>query len=183
MASHASARRYARSLFDVVSRAGDPDATLAELRAIVGVVTGHAELRRALESPGVPLGAKLTVMREVIALQPISKVVARLMTLIVENDDINELDFIVEAYEQRVMELHQVARADVTSAVPLSPERTRELEEAFTAVTGKRVIVSTRVDPSIIGGIVARIGSRVYDGSVVRHLERVRERLVAEQIL
>ena len=95
-------------------------------------------------------------MREVLALQPVSKVVARLMTLIVENDDVNELDHVLEAYEQRVMEFHQVVRAEVTSAVPLSAERERGLEQAFAGATGKRVVLSTRVDPSIIGGIVAR---------------------------
>lgn len=183
MASHASARRYARSLFDVLSRAGDPDAALTELQELTALVNGNPDLRRALESPGVPLGAKLTVMREVLALAPVSKVVSRLMALIVENDDVNELDHVLAAYEQRVMEFHQVVRAEVTSAVPLTAERERGLEQAFAGATGKRVVLSTRVDPSIIGGIVARIGSRVYDGSVVRHLERVRERLVADQIL
>lgn len=183
MASHASARRYARSLFDVLSRAGDPDAALSELQALAAIVNGHPDLRRALESPGVPLGAKLTVMREILALQPVSKVVGRLMTLIVENDDVNELDHIVEAYEQRVMDLHQVVRAEVTSAAALTEAQARGLEEAFARLTGKRVVLSTRVDPAIIGGVVARLGSRVYDGSVARHLERVRERLVVEQML
>jgi F-type H+-transporting ATPase subunit delta len=184
MASRASARRYARALFDVVSKSGDVDQTLAELKAIGGAITGHAELERALTSPGVPLGAKQNVMRELLALQPGSKVVARLMTLIVENDDVNELAVIVEEFEQRVLELHQVVKAEITSAVPLAADKLQAIEASLAAASGSRVVMTQKVDPAILGGVVARVGSRVYDGSIARHLARIRARLVAgEQLL
>ncbi len=89
----------------------------------------------------------------------------------------DELDEIVSAFEQRIMDFHQVVRAEVTAAAPLAPERAQALEEAFKRITGKRVLLEVRVDPAIIGGVVAKIGSRVYDGSIARQLERVRERL------
>src|SRR5687768_11317436 len=116
MASRASARRYARALFDVVAKSGSVDSALVELKALGAAFTGHPELRKALTSAGVPVGAKQSVMREVLALQPVSKVVARLLTLVVENDDIDEIDEIVEAFEQRVLDVHQVVRAEITSA-------------------------------------------------------------------
>jgi F-type H+-transporting ATPase subunit delta len=177
MASRASARRYARALFDVLVKAGDPDAAVRELQAMVAVLSEHPPLRKALTSAGVPLGAKLGVMRELLRLQPVSKVVGRLLLLVVEHDDVDEIDEIAAAFEQRVLEFHQVVRADVTAAEPLDAVRTQELERAFETITGKRVTVSVKVDPQIIGGVVAQIGSRVYDGSVARQLERVRERL------
>jgi F-type H+-transporting ATPase subunit delta len=183
MASRASARRYARALFDVVSKSGDVDAALAELKALGGAISGHADLTRALTSPGVPLGVKQNVMREVLALQPVSKVVARLITLIVENDDIDEIDAIVEAFEQRVLELHQVVRAEITSAVPLSTEKVQAIEASLAAAGGVRVVVTSRVDPAILGGVVAKVGSRVYDGSIARHLARIRARLVSGESL
>ena len=136
MASRASARRYARALFDVASKTGNVDATLAELKAFGAAITGHADLERALTSPGVPLGAKQSVMRELLALQPISKLVARLLTLVVENDDINEIEQIVEAFEQRVNDFHQVVRAELTSAVPLPPDRVEAIAASLTAVAG-----------------------------------------------
>ena len=179
MASRASARRYARALFDVVSKSGDVDATLVELKGLGGAISGHADLRRALTSPGVPLGAKQTVMREVLALQPVSKVVARLLTLIVENDDIDEIEQVVEAFEQRVLDLHQVVRAEITSAVPLSADKLQSIEAALATASGARVVITPRVDPTILGGIVAKVGSRVYDGSISRHLARIRARLVS----
>ena len=179
MASRASARRYARALFDVVSKSGDVDAALAELRSLGAAFTGNPDLRRALTSPGVPLGAKQNVMRDVLALQPVSKVIARLLLLIVENDDVDEIDEIVEAFEQRVLELHHVVRADITSAVPLSDDKLRAIEASLADASGARVVITPRVDPAILGGIVAKVGSRVYDGSVARHLARIRTRLVS----
>ncbi|MEO5823591.1 MAG: ATP synthase F1 subunit delta [Vicinamibacteraceae bacterium] len=183
MASRASARRYARALFDVVSKSGDVDAALVELKALGSAISGHDDLRRALTSPGVPLGAKQTVMREVLALQPVSKVVARLITLIVENDDIDEIEQIVEAFEQRVLDLHQVVRAEITSAVPLSDDKLRAIEASLADASGARVVITPRVDPAILGGVVAKVGSRVYDGSVARHLARIRTRLVSGDTL
>ena len=179
MASRASARRYARALFDVMSKSGDVDAALVELKALGGAISSHADLRRALTSPGVPLGAKQNVMRDVLALQPVSKIVARLLTLIVENDDIDEIEQIVEAFEQRVLDLHHVVRADITSAVPLPDDKVRAIEASLAEASGARVVITPRVDPAILGGVVAKVGSRVYDGSVARHLARIRARLVS----
>jgi F-type H+-transporting ATPase subunit delta len=179
MASRASARRYARALFDVVSKSGDVDAALAELKALGAAISGHADLTRALTSPGVPLGVKQNVMRELLALQPVSKVVARLVTLIVENDDVDEIDAIVEAFELRVLELHQVVRAEITSAVALPAEKVQAIEASLAAASGVRVVVTPKVDPAILGGVVAKVGSRVYDGSIARHLARIRARLVS----
>ena len=179
MASRASARRYARALFDVVTKSGNVDSALAELKALGAVFTGHPDLRRALTSPGVPVGTKQNVMRDVLALQPVSKVVARLLTLIVENDDIDEIDEIVEAFEQRVLDLHQVVRAEITSAVPLTADKVQAIEASLATASGARVVITPRVDPAILGGIVAKVGSRVYDGSIARHLARIRARLVS----
>ena len=179
MASLASARRYARALFDVASKSGDVDATLAELKGFGDAIGGHADLRRALTSPGVPLGAKQKIMSDLVALQPVSRLVARLMALIVENDDVNELSRIVDAYEQRVMDFHHVLRAEITSAVPLAADKVQAIEAALGAASGARVVVTPAVDPAILGGVVAKVGSRVYDGSVARHLARIRARLVS----
>ena len=183
MASRASARRYARALFEVVSKGGDVDAALAELKGLGAAITGHDALRRALTSPGVPLGAKQNVMRDLLALQPVSRIVARLLTLIVENDDVDEIDEIVEAFEQRVLELHQVVRAEITSAVPLPADKLQAIEASLAAAAGSRVVITPKVDPAILGGVVAKVGSRVYDGSIARHLARIRARLVSGESL
>jgi F-type H+-transporting ATPase subunit delta len=76
------------------------------------------------------------------------------------------------------MDHQKVVRAMVTSAVPLAAARVKKLEQELAGLTGRRVVMSAGVDPSIVGGVVARIGSTVWDGSVRRQLEKIRERLV-----
>jgi F-type H+-transporting ATPase subunit delta len=70
-------------------------------------------------------------------------------------------------------------RAEVTTAVPLSQDRAAQLEKRLAEMTGRRVTMTAKVDPSLIGGVVTRIGSTVYDGSVTTQLQKVKERLVA----
>jgi len=80
----------------------------------------------------------------------------------------------------RVMDVGQAVTADVVTAVPLSEQGQSQLAVALGKVTGRTVTVNARVDPAIVGGVVARVGSLVFDGSVVRQLERLRERLLAD---
>jgi F-type H+-transporting ATPase subunit delta len=75
------------------------------------------------------------------------------------------------------MEYQQVVRAEVVSAMPLPEAQAKQLQDKLARLTGRQVTMTTRVDPSIIGGVVARVGSTVYDGSVVTQLQRMRDRL------
>ena len=86
---------------------------------------------------------------------------------------------VAEAFETAVDERLGFLRAKVTSATPLSEAHRRETEQALSEVTGKRVRADFDVDPSLIGGVVARIGSTIYDGSVRSQLETLRQRLVS----
>ena len=181
MASRALARRYARALFDVVVRSGDPAVTLQELQAQARVLENHPELRKAFVSVGVPLAVKMNVMRELIALQSISPVVSRLLLLLVENDDVDAIPEVATDFERRVMDLHHVVRVEVTTAVPLDAEREQALRQALSQATGLDVRLDAQIDPRIVGGVVAKVGSRVFDGSVTRHLQRMRDRLVRGQ--
>ncbi len=183
MASRASARRYARALFDVTTKSGDPSAALTELKGFATLVDSHADLRKALLSVGLPMTVKMGVVRDLLALQPVSPIIARLLLLIVEHDDVDELDEVAADFERRVMDFHHVVRAEVTTATPLDAGRAEALRAALSTVTGRDVRMDTRTDPSILGGIVAKVGSRVFDGSVTRHLERLRTRLRAGQSL
>ena len=83
------------------------------------------------------------------------------------------------AYEARLMENAQVVRAQLTTAVVIPQDRIAALQQGLARATGREVQLETSVDPSIIGGAVARIGSTVYDGSVTTQLQKVKERLTA----
>jgi len=86
---------------------------------------------------------------------------------------------LVEAFRQRLMDLRNIVRAQVTTAEPLAADRLAAIQGSLAAATGRTVDISSRVDPSIVGGIIARVGSTVYDASVTSHLQRIRRRLDA----
>ena len=120
-----------------------------------------------------------TIVAELLKLQPLAGPLGRILTLLAERDQLALVPLIAEAYQQRLLDFSSVVRAEVTTAVALPPDRAAALEQSLSAATGKRVVVTTQVDPSIIGGVVAKIGSRVYNGSVANHLTRVKAQLVA----
>ena len=82
------------------------------------------------------------------------------------------------AYRTRLLDRKNIVSAEITTAVPLTPETADRVGRALGQASGKQVLVSTRVDPAIIGGVVARVGSTVYDGSVTTQLARMRQKLV-----
>ena len=86
------------------------------------------------------------------------------------------LDFVLALLEE---DPSQVVRAEITSAVPLSDDKLLAIEASLADASGARVVITPHVDPSILGGVVAKVGSRVYDGSIARHLARIRARLVS----
>jgi F-type H+-transporting ATPase subunit delta len=106
--------------------------------------------------------------------------VAKLLVLLADRDRLGLLPDLLDVYRERLMDYRQVVRAEVTTAVPLSQDRAAQLEQRLAELTGRRVTMTAKVDPSLIGGIVTRIGSTVYDGSVATHLETMKQRLMEQ---
>jgi F-type H+-transporting ATPase subunit delta len=175
--SSASAVRYARALFDVALKESDPSRIEQELSSIVALVTGHAELRNALESPGVPPVAKKSVVEALVSRGQFTPPVGKLLVMLAERDRLTLLEPVLEAFRTRLRELHRVLEAEVTTAIPLEPEQQAALQQRLGAATTRQVTLTTKVDPSLIGGIVARIGSTVYDGSLATQLAKLKGRL------
>ena len=178
MSKQASAGRYAKALLDVAIKEADPVKAEPELAAFVTLYDSNADLRKALTNPAVPVQAKRAVIEQLSArLQP-SKPVAKLLLLLAERDRLDLLPDLMTAYRDRLMDYQQVVRAEVVSAMPLPDAQAKQLQEKLARVTGRTVTMSTRVDSALIGGIVARVGSTVYDGSVATQLQRMKDRLV-----
>ncbi len=109
-------------------------------------------------------------------LQPTTPV-GKLVLLLASRGRLALLPDLLDVYRERLMEHRNVLRAEVTTAAPLSPERAAQLQQRLANATGRIVTMTTKVDASIIGGVVTRIGSTVYDGSVATRLAKVRDRL------
>lgn len=178
MTSKAAALRYARALFDVALKEGSSLERLeTELAAFVDLFTQHELLGRVLLNPAVPAPRKRAAVAELTATLAVAPVLSKLLVLIAERDRLILLPDVLSSYRDRLLDYQRVVRAEVITATPLSDGHAEAIAGRLAQVTGRRVIVASRVDPSIIGGIIARIGGTVYDASVTRQLERIRVRL------
>ena len=177
MSMRASAARYARALLDVAIKESDPERAEQELATFVDLVRQHPDLERALANPVVSAGDKHAIVEQILArLQPTAPT-GKLLLLLAARGRLALLPELLDVYRERLMEHRNVVRAEVTTAVPLPPERAAQLQQRLAAMTGRVVTMTTTVDASIIGGVVTRIGSTVYDGSVARQLAKVKDRL------
>jgi len=174
------ARRYAAALFDVARKAGAEKRVGEELAAFAAVVAGHADLQRATENPAIPVTAKKALVTALLdASGDVTVELKRTLLLLAERDRLGALPEIASSYRDRLMSDGKITAAEVTTAVPLSAAHREALTAALRRAAGGQVTVTERVDPSIVGGVVARVGSVVYDGSVRHQLDRLRETLVA----
>jgi F-type H+-transporting ATPase subunit delta len=174
-----AANRYARALFDVAHKEQvDFDEVDRQLTAFSDVCTQNPMLDAALMNPAVPAPRKRAVVAELVKVLAMTPVVAKLLVLLAERDRLVLLPDLAAAYRDRVLEHQQVVRAVVTTAVPLASDRTAAIEQSLARLTGRKVTLSTRVDPALVGGLVARIGSTVYDASVSAQLKKMKQRLV-----
>ena len=174
------ASRYARALFDVAVVESDPRAIECELADFVALFDRHVPLRRALWNPAVPVVRKLAVVSEITERARYAAPLEKLLKLMAGRDHLALLQHVLNAYRRRLMDHLGIVQAQVTTAAPLPPERLTAVEQALARATGKQVRMTAVVDPSIVGGVVARVDSTVYDGSVTRQLEMIKEKLVGE---
>jgi len=136
-----------------------------------------SSLEKNPANPGVPATGKRAIAETLATRLNAASPVRKLLMLLAERDRLAIVPDLLDVYRERLMELQQVVRAEVTTATPLTADRTAQIQERLAKATGRHVNITTSVDPAIIGGMVARIGSTVYDGSVATQLLKIRESL------
>ncbi len=178
MTNRTAATRYARALLDVaVKEKADLDQVERELASIVNLFKEHPALAQALLNPVVPVPRKRAAMDALTTQASVLPMVAKLLGLLAERDRLVLLYDLLAAYRDRLLDYRNVVRAEITTTTALSPERAKAIEASLARATGRTVTLSMKVDPAIIGGMVTRIGSTIYDGSVTRQLQRMKEKL------
>ncbi len=177
MSMRASAARYARALLDVANKESDPERAEQELAAFVDLVRTNPDLERALANPVVSAADKRAIVQQILERLTPTTPVGKLLLLLASRGRLALLPDLLDVYRERLMEYRNVLSAEVTTAAPLSPERAEQLQQRLANATGRTITMTTKVDASIIGGVVTRIGGTVYDGSVATRLAKVRDRL------
>jgi F-type H+-transporting ATPase subunit delta len=178
MSLRTSANRYAKALFDVaLAEKNDLAQIDRDLQAVVAMMHESPGLASAAGRSGVTEAARKSLMEAVADKMGLAAPVTKLLVLLAESRKLNLVPDLALAYRERLLAHQNIVRAEVTSAAPLSPEKTKALADSLGKVTGKQVDLSVSVDPELLGGVVAKIGSTVYDGSVRTQLQRMRVEL------
>src|SRR5262249_40771859 len=170
--------RYARALFDVARQErADLERIEQELAAFVALFEQHPNLKKVLLNPAIPVARKRAAMLELTTRAASPPVVAKLLALLAERDRLILLPDLLASYRERLLDHQQIVRAEVTTAAPIAADQADAIAQRLASATGRKVSLKTSVDPTIIGGLVARVGSTGYDASITRQLEKMRQRL------
>ena len=172
-----AARRYAEAAFEVATRDGNVDAWRTELETAATIVADE-RVGRALANPSTPLETRAGVAQATFG-RIVSPKVMNLITLLLRRGRIEELPRLAAEFQRLDDQRQGVTRATATSASALTPDEVSALTERLEQAAGGRVALDTEVDPSLLGGLVVRLGDRLIDGSVRSRLERLRNQLVS----
>jgi F-type H+-transporting ATPase subunit delta len=145
-----------------------------ELYRFARVYAGSDDLRMALTDPALPAEERVAIVDDLLGRKALAATLA-LVTMVVTAGRIQDLPQIVDRFVEQAAQLRDHEVAEVRSAVPLTPQQERRLAEALSTATGKQVELKVVIDTSVMGGLVARVGDVVIDGSVRNRLDQIRK--------
>jgi F-type H+-transporting ATPase subunit delta len=173
------ATRYARALAEVVAATGDYRKVLEELQDFASVHRESPELKEVFASPAVEFPQKMQVLEAIGRRLGESPVTLNFLRVLLSNYRMPLLEEAVQAYRKIANDRLGIAQVTISSASDLSEAERESVAARFNKLTGKQVELEFRIDRELLGGILAQIGSTVYDGSVRGNLARIREQLMA----
>jgi F-type H+-transporting ATPase subunit delta len=177
--SRALPSKYARTLFEVVPDADRPRVA-DDLEAFASLVASHADLTATFANPAVPFDRKAAIASTIATQGGAHPTVVALLGLLGTHDQLGAIQPLARGFRQRLNTHLRIVDANVTTAVPLTGPQADALRQSLAEATGLQVRLTSATDPSLLGGVVAQIGSTVYDGSVLRQLARMRATLAHE---
>jgi F-type H+-transporting ATPase subunit delta len=177
--------RYARALVDAVMGAAggspsDPHRMATQLKEFDQLLQQSDELQILFATPAVPLLKKRAVLAAIVPKMDLEPLAHNFLGVLLQNERMPLLGDMIEAFEQLLNERLGVVVAQIVSARPLENAEKQELDRALRARTGKHVQMNFSLDRSLIGGVLAQVGSTIYDGSVRGQLERLRSELAGQ---
>jgi len=172
--------RYARAYAEVVVKNKlNPEKTVAEFQQMADVVNSSRELRNVLQNPAVSREQKLKLLDSIIRHIGATKMLRNFLAVLIDNRRIGNVGDLLEQFKQELDRRMGIAHAKVTSVRELSSAERKSLEKELAEITGKTVRATYSEDARLLGGVVVRVGSTVYDGSVLGRLQRMRAEIAA----
>lgn len=171
------AGRYARALADVIAETSEYRRSLDELAGFAAVYAESAELRNLFEAPAVALASKLRVLDTVAHRLGASLPVSNFLRVLVKNYRMAHFEEIYQAFRRIANQRLGIVAIRITSAAELDQGQRDAMAARFREITGRQVEFEFNLDPDLVGGLRAQVGSTVYDGSVRGALSRFKEQL------
>jgi F-type H+-transporting ATPase subunit delta len=171
-----AARRYARALFQTALKSENLDLVAENLDAISSAARTTPEFMNVLRHPRITRDRKKTMLHHIFEgrVQPL---VEHFLFLIIEKDRAGIIPNIAAQFHELLDEHRREIDAEAISAVPMTEAQTEALRTRLKAATGYNIRLVTRVDDSILGGLMVRVGDKLYDGSLAAQLQRIEEQL------
>src|SRR2546430_10337614 len=177
MLKGAIARRYAGAIFEIARKEKTLDRTLEDVKEITRLFAIR-KLAYLLREPKIPAQHKETAIRQALA-NKVLPTSLNLALLVVQRELVELMPNIASELEQLVLDYKNQAIAEVTTAMKLDDAHTDLIKQALERRTGKTILVKTKVQPEILGGVIARVGDRIIDGSVRYRLNALRQQVLA----
>lgn len=178
MARKAYARRYAQAVFELAREQKELERWQSDLQKLAGAV-GEAGFLAVLESPKLKLEDKNRLLSERLA--GVNPLALNLVRLLITRASVGMVRQIAEEYQRLLDSYHGIEPAEVITAIPLDEKEMQRLTESLGNLVGRKVVVKSRVDPGVIGGMVARVGGKLLDGSTRSKLLALRRELVGAE--
>jgi F-type H+-transporting ATPase subunit delta len=174
------ARRYATALADVVTARGEAQEVRGELRDWAEMMQSNEQLLEVFRNPTIPYEQKRKVLSTLITRARVRPTTANFLQVLLQNQRLADLSEVNKRFAQILDERSGMVSAEVTTARPVAQSAQDALRAKLTTMTGQNVRLNFTTDEELIGGIVTRIGSTIYDGSVRNQLQQVRDRLAGK---
>jgi F-type H+-transporting ATPase subunit delta len=174
-----AAKRYAKALIDVLYPDKGEDG-FYQLQSLASLLNEQPDGRKFLQNPSMAGERRNRLLKEIADALGFDRRVANFVSILTDRNRLPLLEEIIGEYQQLMDDRLGIARAQVTAARSLDPVQQRELIGKLEQITGKQIRMEVAIDPSLIGGVIAQVGSTVYDGSVRQELQAFKSRLVEE---
>jgi F-type H+-transporting ATPase subunit delta len=171
------AQRYAKAVYELAVESRQQDKVFNDLRELENVFSKDQEVHNFLTNPLFDVSSRVVALEKSMAGKGVSKEAADLVLLLARKDRFAVFKEIVAAYEKQADEANKVCRGTVRSASTLGQAERSRIEETVEKVLKKKVIMTYKVDPTVIGGLIAQVGSYTFDDTIASHLGRMNEEL------
>lgn len=177
MKSSTLAKRYGKALFSIAVENRSQDRVLNDLRAVGAAFQAEASISTFLQSPVISATAKLGAIEKAVAGRDLCPEVVQFLSLLAKKDRLPIFMDVIDAFQAEIDGANNVCRGVVRSTNALGPAERTQVESTVEKVLKKKVIMTYKVDPGVIGGLVAQVGSYTFDDSLSTHLKRMSEEL------